>query len=375
MSKAKQVAKSLKSVLDYDVTECILDRSSDIQQAIDEVNNYWDYDLYKRKPGPAYTSEGIFQGTDLDMAVFLFALKGRGAVINIPTYKSLRNAKIKEDQILSSKENRHGKLLGIVSNKDSFIFSVSIIDYNVIKTDSAGDPRTFALTNFDGEWYDGWKKLTFLPDVNENKFIHENQILSGNNSITFNNFISPGRWTSFFGKYYFITKALISRLEEESKYYFQIIKKIKEDLNIQTIPTYSTKKDTESKHKVITEKGKSIKIKSFVSEIDLPDNESKYPEYKSTKENYGNLIEKRNNYIYKILPQLRFSTRSTEYVFYKNGNNDRFPAWIKNVKWQEYKIKRTLWDRLILFQPAPGQLGVSIRKRIYEKTETVSEKY
>ena len=66
--------------------------------------------MTSRKPGAAYIDENLV-GTDLDLACFLFELAERNAVINIPQYKSMRAAKIKEGEALISKENRpgHGK--------------------------------------------------------------------------------------------------------------------------------------------------------------------------------------------------------------------------------------------------------------------------
>ena len=91
------------------------------------------------------------------------------------------------------------------------------MDQNVIGTDKVGDYRTFSLTDYDGSWYPGWDIIEFVPTLNENKFITENSLWSGN-KIMFKNFVHPNRWTSFFGQYYVISKLMIERLAEESKY-------------------------------------------------------------------------------------------------------------------------------------------------------------
>ena len=62
----------------------------------------------------------------------------------------------------------------------------------------------------------------------------------------------------------------------------------------------------------------------------------------------------------------------------KEKGLNTFPSWLKNVKWEESytpKGKRTVWNRLIFFQPGIGKQGVSIRFREYEKTERVNESY
>jgi hypothetical protein len=75
----------------------------------------------------------------------------------------------------------------------------------------------------------------------------------------------------------------------------------------------------------------------------------------------------------KVLGKLRFMTRASEYAHYKNPG--RMPMWIKNVKWESgfrEPGKRTDWDRIKLFQPKVGEHSVSILKRTYQKSATVS---
>ncbi|MCK5600565.1 hypothetical protein KAR91_01780, partial [Candidatus Pacearchaeota archaeon] len=70
---------------------------------------------------------------------------------------------------------------------------------------------------------------------------------------------------------------------------------------------------------------------------------------------------------------LRFMTRASEYAHYRNS--DRMPAWLKNVAWEEDFVepgKRTKWERLKLFQPKVGEQSVSILKRTFVKSATVS---
>ena len=141
MTMPKQVSKTLKGVLDHPLMETIMDRSKDISVAVDEVTRWWDYDLYTRKPGPAYTVDEVFTGTDLDLACFMYALSERNAVINIPTYKSMRKKTIKKGQMVTSADNRHGNITGLASNKKVFSFSVRIKDMNVMTSEQVGDYR------------------------------------------------------------------------------------------------------------------------------------------------------------------------------------------------------------------------------------------
>lgn len=373
MTKPKHVASSLKDILENPLVISILDKSNKITEIIQTVQNFWEFDLFSRRPGPAYI-DGVFQGTNLDLAAFLYALIGRNAVINISSYKSFRQTKFKTGQHLVSKENRHGVILGVTANKYTFVFSVKIKDVNVMKSEEVGDYRNFSLTNFEGKWYDGWKKIEFLPTIEENKFITENRIWSEfGNVITFKNFIHPNRWTSFFGQYYFITKLLIDRLAEEAKHLFKETERMLEK-GISFPP--SDREKVQSFVDKDIDKGKSIKVEAFEVEIDVPENDSQFLTYKDTQENLVGLFRLANSYRYSIIPKLRFMTRATEFAHYTFPN--RFPTWIENTKWERdyvLKGKRKKWQRLVLFQPGVGQQAVSIRKREYEKSEIVTETY
>ena len=367
----KKVAQTLKTVLDNQFMKDILNKNSDITITLNEVSSWWKYDLFSRKPGPAYEDDGTFLGTDLDLACFLYELADRNAVINLPEYKSLRKTRMKEGQMIVSKDNRHGCLLGLNANKDTFLFSIKIKDMNVITTESVGDFRNFSLTDFAGDWYDGWKKIEFLPSAKENNFLTESKILEGNH-ITFKNFSHPNRWISFFGQYYFITKCLIDRLTEEAAYYNSEIKKMLEE-GIR-YPVTETLVDWPKQE---SEKGKSIKVKAFNVEIDVPENDTTFPVYEHNQINLVRLTRLRKQYVYRTIPKLRFATRATELSYY-NNKSDALPAWLQDVKWEkDYVVpgKRTKWERLVLFQPGVGERGVSIRKREFEKSEIVNVNY
>lgn len=376
MTKPKQVAKTIKSAHKNPTVEVITDRQQDVTTIIDKVINYWGFDLFSRKPGAAY-KDGVFVGTDLDMAVFLYALADRGAVINIPEYENMRQTRVKEGTMLSSKENRHGKIQNLVSNKDTFIFSLRIMDMNVMTSDTVGEFRTFSLTTFDGSWYSGWKQLKFMPDAKENEFIKKTKILSGPNKITFNNFIHPNRWTSMYGQYYIITKMLIDRLTQEAQYYFKHIKAMKaEGIEYPDADTATAPKQTYA-----TGEKKSIKVDAFEAVVDYPDNNTTFPEITYSQEELVRLTDLRTKWVYGVLPKLRFMTRATEFAFNKHVEEkglSSFPTWIKDAKWEENykpKGKRTLWNRFVFYQPVVGQTGLAIRFRKWQKSERVDIDY
>lgn len=370
MTAVKVVAGSLTTLLQNPIVLTILDRSADITPIIEEVKSWWGYDLMNRKPSPAYNDYGIFTGTDLDLACFLYALAGRGAVINLPEYKAHTKSKIREDQVRTSTENRHGKLVGVGGNKHFFSFNINIIDENIIGTDKVGYLRRFSLTDKTGGWYDGWKKVEFVPTINENKFLTENELWSGH-TVAFKNFIHPNRWTSVFGQHYIITRLLMDRLEEEGAFLFKETKRLQDDgikfpkgdgPSPPVSTTYGNSKQ---------EKFTAFEMKVFMPETQFTGAFSPLDDKQiSLVEGY----KKRGKFIYSDIPQLRFMTRASEYAHYKA--QDRMPAWIKNTSWEAgFKIPprgRTNYDRLKLFQDKVGEHSISLLRRTYSKSATVA---
>lgn len=366
MTEKKHVAKTLTNILDHPVMKQILDRTCDIKPVIETVSSWWRYDMEKRRPGIAYDGT-----TDLDLACFLYELSERNAVINIPHYKSLRAGSRIEGERIISKDNRHGSIIGLSANKEVFSFSLRVKDMNVMTTNSVGEFRNFSVTDLDGNWYDGLSKIEFMPTAKENEFIRKYQLAVGN-TITFKHFVSPNRWVSLYGQYYFMTKALIERLREESQYYYQEVKA----MLVEGLKYPEEKTPTEYPDRT-KEPGKKIKVKSLEVELDYPTNKSLFPKYAHTVENLVKLTDLRKWFVYGVVPKLTFATRTVEYAYYKYGQ-DKLPSWIQNVDWEENYVspgKRKVWDRLVLFQPKVGEIGVSIKKRIMETTQEVSLDY
>jgi len=261
------------------------------------------------------------------------------------------------------------RLLALEPTRISF-HSIKILDQNVIRENIVGSPRTFSLTDYNGNWYDGWKELQFIPTLKENKFITENQLLT-DNKIYFKNFVHPNRWVSFFGHYYLITKLMIERLEDETRYYNSLIKQMTE-----AGITFPKDEGPES-HEYEYRESKQMKFKAFEVEIFIPECEIKgeYPKFEFNHINLALVYQYRKN-LRSGLDRLRFMTRATEMAHYKNPN--ALPAWLQNINWEDDFKKpggRIKWQRLKLFQTAVGEYSVSILKREYEKSQTVSVSY
>jgi hypothetical protein len=373
MSKPKTISQSIKTLMNNPLVLDTLNRGSDMFPVAEQAANFWSYDLFKRKPSPAYSEYGLFQGTDLDLAVFMYSMADRGAVINIPRYKAMRQKKMRTDQTLTSKSNRHGRVLGVQANKDFFTFSINVFDENVVGADKVGDYRTFSLTDLDGSWYPGWDKIEFIPTINENKFITENKLWSGNR-IVFRNMIHPNRWTSFFGHHYIISKMVIERLTEESKHLNAEIKRLLA-AGIE-FPKTGDKPETHDYH--TPGETKSIKMQVFQAEVFMP--ETKYVgEYAKSADTQAGLVDayQTRKTFQKYIKQLRFMCRATEYAHSKAPAN--MPSWIKGVTWEPgFKTStrsRTLWERLPLFQDGVGEFSIALLRRWAEKSARVDINY
>jgi len=369
MTEAKYVGSSLTTILEDPIVKCILNRSCDITTPSQLVTAWWDYNLMKRKPSAAMDEYGFFKGTDLDLACFMYALAGRGAVINIPTYTGHSVKKQRTDQEVKSAFNRHGELLKVGANKTFFSFNITIMDQNVIGEDKVGDYRTFSLTGKDGGWYKGWRSIQFEPTLKENRFITENRLWTGN-KIVFKNFIHPNRWTSFFGRHWVITKLMIERLEDEAAFLNTEVKRM-------LAAGVKFPEGEGSKSYSYGESGAKVSksFDAFESKVYIPKTqiEGDYSLYEDMNQELLLKAYSTRKEMNRVIGKLRFMTRASEYAHTQNP--DRMPHWLKNVKWESDFVepgKRTKWDRLKLFQPKVGELSVSILKRSFTKSVQVS---
>ena len=372
MTKRREVAATLLDILDHPIVQDLMNRNSDILSLISDVDKFWTYDLFNRKPSPAeYDDTGkLIKTTNLDLATFLYALADRKAVINLPVYKSRRPKSTTEGAIVVSSQNRHGQIMGLVSNAEVFSFGIRILDMNVMSSGKVGFPRCFMLTDFDGSWYDGWEKIDFLTTANENKFLFENKLLT-ENTITFSNFVTPEKWISLYGQYYFITKALIERLKEEQTF-LKITRKGIIDAGI-TLPN-----DNIIAEYLPTSKspGTKIQIDAFEVQVDTPEYIGSYPPYVRSIDGLRSVCNTISE-IRKALEKFRFATRCVELAASKQGYIETFPAWIKNVSWEkDYKTgprSRTLWNRLKIVQPGPFQKSIALRTRWFKVTQEIAD--
>lgn len=373
---------ALTRVLTDPVVLTALDREQSLGKAVEKMQAAWDFDLYKRSPGSALKEDGVIGASNLDLATFMYALARRGAVINLPTYKTMRAATKREGEHVTSKENRHGKITGVYANKGVFSFGVRIVDQNVIKHDDesneVGAFRNFSLVDVKGKWHEGWKTIDFFPSAKENDFLEDNEQWDGY-KVEFNKFVMPQRWVSLFSRSYIATKLLIDRLSDEAKYYGAEAKRLKAagvDFPAGYEPTVWGEQE------VVGEQ-KSVKCPAFEVEIDYPSMVGVYTAAEETPDELLRITKLRNHYVYSLVPQLRFATRCVEYAYWKHGmdgeilSDVRIPKKISRIEseWESgYKLPRgrKVWHRIVLSPETATTPEVALRLREYPKTERVS---
>jgi len=371
---SKQPTRAFQKLIHSDAMEAIRNLSVPVEGIAETLLEHWAFDLYSRKPGPAWVDEGgQIKPTDLDLVCFLSALADRNAVINLPTYTSKRAKTIREGETVLSKTNRHGRVIGLTANKSVLSFSIRVEDMNVLQSDGQGKeelgaPRNFMIVDLDGEFYSGWKRIEFVPTAKENDFLNDKQLWTGN-TIHFENFVHPLRWTSFYGQYYFVTKSLIDRLEQDLAHCNSCIK----DMLAKGVYFPSTGEGSKKEWPATTKgDSKPIKVKTLEVEVDIPW-VGEHPAELVSQESLVRLDKLAHNIKFKQLPALRFATRATELAFLNAGGlSAGFPAWIKGASWEVGYVqpgKRTEWNRLMLTQRFPFEKGFAIRMREYEKSE------
>jgi hypothetical protein len=352
----------------------IADRGSDVRSLGNDLLDAWGFDLDARRPGVAYVDSAGKQVTDLDMACLLVKLVEWGSVINLPTYRAIGAATRKEGQFLTSKENRHGKIVGIVGNKDVFNFNIRIHDANVVTAHGVGDWRNFQLYHV-GTWHEGFRSLTFLPTDFEKELLAK--IPSNGNTIVFKHFISPHRWPSFYGRHYLLAKALIPRLADQKKDLGKQIKAIMAELEIEPPPWPKSEKIGDTKPK---------EVWRFNAVVDgTPELHGEYAQFPATK---GGLEDAQNlkSRIGAIQERLSFQVRATEWAFFERvrkvvpdsdivewvagksheGVEPSKPAWASDpwVSWRQSNrhkpwMQTTVHGLTLRFQPARKTIQVA----------------
>lgn len=388
MTAPKRVANTLINILQNPFMVKILDKSRLIENSlIDQVLNFWSYDLYSRKPGIAYkiNDEGDeVKYTTLDVSTFLFALRERQAIVSLPEYDPRRPKDSRSNETRLDENSRFGQILNLTSNKEVFTFGFRIKDNAVVVTSGQeqkiGAYRTYLVTDMDGQLYDGWKQFDFVPTIKENEWFTNKNLWDGD-CVRFERFVSPEKWQSFYGQYYFITKALINRLIEERNHLNHVRDKMIE-AGIR-FPSRAIQYDSFEDDTIISresESGESQAFSCFEAEVDYPSSDTSFPVPEFNSDNLK-IVSDRKEKIFKDLERLRFLTRSIELAFSQmnpvsnvENNTIVYPSWVQNNDWQtnfSFPRQRKKWYRLKIMQPSVGDYSVALRFRYINRTQSV----
>jgi hypothetical protein len=380
-----------RKTIDARDLEIVKDRTQDMRVLCARLLDAWGYDLEKRKPGVAWVDPDGIPVTDLDLAAFLTPLVENRVVVNLPKYTSRRAATQREGEWVTSKDNRHGRLTGLVSNKEAFSFGIRIEDMNVIQAKEKDDGqmdadigafRALLIQDVTGKWYEGWETIDIMPTGLSKEVF---QKLSGAaNTLKFQYLVHPMRWPSMYGVYYIVAKAAILRIEDQTRHLRSEVKRLREELGVEPPKWPRSEKVGEDE---------PIKVWAFEATLDGVDFTGEYEKYASTQEdlNAAIALEKR---LRGFVEQLRFLTRCTEYSFWTHAVQKNIPAdqclywlkgetgpmsptlptWIKKagkqwvIGWKESEKKKICWARMEMIE------GYHLRWRVWQKTERVAKR-
>jgi hypothetical protein len=229
------------------------------------------------------------------------------------------------------------------------------------------------LVDVQGKWHEGWKTIDFFPSAKENDFLEDNEQWDGY-TVEFNKFVMPQRWVSLFSRSYVATKLLCDRLSDEAKHYRAEAKR----LQAAGVDFPEGHEPTPWGDMSVVGEQKSISCPAFEVEIDYPAMVGTYHTSQETPDELLRITKLRNQYVYSIVPQLRFATRCVEYAFWKHGMDGdvlKKPSRIDSEWESGYKLPRgrKVWHRIVLSPETAATPEVALRLREYSKTERVAK--
>lgn len=365
-----RLAESVKEVvhLDNPYAAMIMSRSAAIDE--DFVGAILAQSLFGwegRNPAPALDPDGNFQCTDLDLLSFLVPMAERDAVIEIPRYRNRRRVVIKANERKIG-TNQFGPLTGIISNQDVLSFSVRIFDNTVVARDpetgkeSTGAHRNYMIVDCDGHWYDGWDKIIWSPTAEENRFLNEHRLWSGN-TVYFKHYVHPARWQSMFGAPYLLLKMLLARIDEEAKFYRAEMKRL-EDKGL-VLPRGEKKPYVPPLEEGETE---PIKVETIEVVLDLPEFKGSYKPVPDTMVGLVHAYQRQKYLTYTFKPQVQFVVRADEAAYFKYGHGGVAP-WMGSRQWNSgwrAPKGRIDWEQMVLAK------DVALRYRTKTVTQQVS---
>ncbi len=368
------IAKTVTGVatLKNEYAQDFMDRNSPLdEKQIAAVINQGTMSYAGRNPSPALDENGDFQCTDLDLLSFLTPIAARHAVIEIPRYRNRRQI-VKRQGERKIGTNQFGPITSLVSNKDVFSFSVKIHDKTIVAKDAEsgqeniGAFRNYMIVDCDGHWYDGWDRIVWDPNAEENAFLKEKKLWTGN-SVRFQHYVHPNRWQSIFGAPYLLKKMLLARIDDEAGFYRQEMKR----LAAAGIELPAGEK-LEYKPAIFEGQTKAIEVETMEMLLAMPEFSGSYESVPLTVEGMLKAYRRQKLLTYTWKPAVQFTARADEAAFMRYGldshGNARIAHWIKNAQWSQWRknSRSALYNRLILGD------DMALLYRTKTKTEQVS---
>ena len=310
---------------------------------------------------------------NVDLATLLILLKHRHCDIELPYYENTKERKIKST-VEKVGNVSHGKILQLVSNQNTFNFSILMADekYKEDKLHTTFDyaPRTYTVTNVDGTLNDSWNNFTFLPTGDERDYFKK--IIDVDGNITCKHFVNPQLAQAMYTDYYKCMKLLVDRLVVERKYL--------KDMKNKYLPKCKVLKESEyvldsTTEKVQSEdKYESVKVKCFETQIDMEYKgfEFNYIDEKLTPNEIVDLCDLYTDGLINFTAEVKFICRAIELAFTLMNpfKEDLSPSELHtynryDCKWNPIKVKlprsRIEWFELMF-------PNYSILCRYYDKT-------
>jgi hypothetical protein len=313
------------------------DRGTDVLPAIEDYLEGWGCDLKGRKPKQFEGEDGTTT-MELDLPALIMELVKGKAVINIPTYVAAGPRVERSNEVVLSAENRHGEVCAPSCHKHLPNLGLLIRDANVIKNGEVGAPRAYNFCGADGEFRDesSWQTIEIFGA--DDKLADE---------ITLTSTVNPGRWSSVYGRPYLMAKAAVLRLQDESKHYGTVVRRLRKEFPVEKVLYTSQEKGA------VLE----IEVQAFETELDGFEMDGEYPTVEGTLAALEQ-AEQHLSGVRAMIKRLNFPIRVSEAAFIKHGLKGMDPvAWCNGEK--DNGVEVPVW----CFWGTPWETGYKQSKR------------
>ena len=340
----------MKSQLKY---QDILDGSKSYREILGIDKSKKEFLPYHTKRFVDFVREGHpdkLTSKNIDLSTLLMILRYRNCEISIPYYKSTTVAKRDKNVIITGTE-RKGKILALKSNKDTFKFSVMIADESygekkLDKTITEFCPRTYSITNDDGDFHTNWSMFEF--DISNKEKDYFSDILDGS-KIVCKSFVNSQMAQAFYSEYYRILKTLDDRLDKERSYIREIKYEFINQCKVLSNDEFTNADTSKTVIKESAEQFQSVKVLCFETKISNLPEEYNFSYIKTKGRKPEDIVAECDDLLEGLLGtkgEIRFLYRLIECAFtkvnpYKEDMESKdFQKYNRcDCKWNEQKVR------------------------------------